>query len=49
MFIALVLHRFKLSLEGEQDFPMVEVGKPTTGIADPVAGSDIKIRVKALC
>ena len=48
MFIALVLHRFELSLEGEQDFPMIEVGKPTTGIAGPVAGSDITVRVKTL-
>ena len=48
MFVALVLHRFELSLEGEQDFPMIEVGKPTTGIAGPVAGCDITVRVKAL-
>ena len=48
MFIALVLHRFELSLEGEQEFPMIEVGKPATGIAGPVVGSDITVRVKAL-
>ena len=48
MFIALVLHRFELSLEGKQDFPMIEVGQPTTGIAGPMARSDVTVRIKAL-
>ena len=48
MFVALVLHRFELSSNGEQDFPMIEVRKPTSGIAGPVAGCDITVRVKAL-
>ena len=47
MFVAILLHSFEISLEGEQEFPMIEVGKPATGIAGPVAGCDITVRVKA--
>ena len=48
ILVAILLHRFELSLEGEQDFPMLEVGKSATGIAGPLIGCDMTVRVKAL-
>lgn len=47
-FIAMVLHRFEFSLDGKQDLPLIEDGKPTTGIAGPVNGDDVYVRVKVL-
>lgn len=49
VFIALALHRFDIGLVAGQNFPVMEVEKPTTGIAGPVDGNDLLINVSVRC
>ena len=44
VFIADVLHRFDLSLDGEQDFPRAQQDRPTIGILN--GESDIRVRIR---
>ncbi|KAL8924172.1 MAG: hypothetical protein Q9172_002794 [Xanthocarpia lactea] len=46
VFIALVLHRFEIGLDGEQAFPAKEETKPATGLMSPAQGQDILMRIR---
>ena len=48
MFIVMALQRFEIGLAGEQKFPAMETGKPTTGLMSPAEGEDVLVKVAAL-
>jgi cytochrome P450 len=43
--IAMALHRFDISLEGKQPFPMAKEGNPVIGLMSNQPGSDLSVRL----
>ena len=48
IFIALALHRFEIGLKGDQGLPVIDGGKPETGIMSPMRGEGVILTLRAV-